>query len=93
MSAIDGSRKLLQDFLAPELRAISVRLDALEKRFDEAAKRQEKFSDSVDKRFDAVEKQAEKRHDQVLTAINRLAEINEMRDRLTRLETKEAAHQ
>ncbi|MGD0445616.1 MAG: hypothetical protein ABSA39_16905 [Edaphobacter sp.] len=34
MSAIDDTRKLLQDFLAPELRAITVRLDTLEKRID-----------------------------------------------------------
>lgn len=32
MSAVDDIRKLLQDFLAPELRAISVRLDAVEAR-------------------------------------------------------------
>jgi hypothetical protein len=32
VSAVDDVRKLLQDFLAPELRAISVRLDAVEAR-------------------------------------------------------------
>jgi hypothetical protein len=35
MSVIEDSRKIGQDFLAPELRAISVRLDALEKKVDE----------------------------------------------------------
>jgi len=31
MSWVDDARKLLQDFVAPELRAISVRLDAMDK--------------------------------------------------------------
>ena len=31
MSVVDDFRKVLQDFLAPELRAISARLDAIEK--------------------------------------------------------------
>ena len=48
MSVIDDSRKVLQDFLAPELRAIAVRLDALEKRFD-----------SLDKKVDDVDRRAE----------------------------------
>ena len=32
MSVIEDTRKLIQDFLAPELRSISARLDALEQR-------------------------------------------------------------
>lgn len=34
MSVIEDIRNVLQDFLAPELRAISARLDALEKKVD-----------------------------------------------------------
>ena len=34
MGAIDETRKVLQDFLAPEIREIKSRLDALERRFD-----------------------------------------------------------
>jgi hypothetical protein len=34
MSVIEDVRNVLQDFLAPELRAISVRLDVLEKKVD-----------------------------------------------------------
>ena len=47
MSVIDDSRKLMQDFLAPELRAISTRLDALEKRFDDSDRRAERRHDEV----------------------------------------------
>ena len=47
MSAIDDARKVMQDFLAPELRAISTRLDALEKRFEDSDRRPERRHDEV----------------------------------------------
>jgi hypothetical protein len=47
MSAIDDTRKVMQDFLAPELRAISTRLDALEKRFEDSDRRAERRHDEV----------------------------------------------
>jgi hypothetical protein len=47
MSVIEDSRKVLQDFIAPELRAISARLDALEKKYDENERRAEKRHDDV----------------------------------------------
>ena len=47
MSVIEHSRKVLQDFIAPELRAISARLDALEKKFDDGERRAEKRHDDV----------------------------------------------
>ena len=77
MSAIDDTRKVLQDFLAPELRELKTRLDALEKRMDE--------------RFDQSEPRAELRHEAILLSINNLANYNEVRERLTRLEAAKAA--
>ena len=59
MSVIEDTRKVMQDFLAPELRAISARLDALEQRFGVVDKRfdsVDKRIDGVDKRFDRVDK-------------------------------------
>jgi hypothetical protein len=47
MSMIDDTRKVMQDFLAPELRAISTRLDALEKRFEDSDRRAERRHDEV----------------------------------------------
>jgi hypothetical protein len=47
MSVIEDSRKVLQDFIAPELRAISVRLDALEKTVGDNERRAEKRHDDV----------------------------------------------
>jgi hypothetical protein len=34
MSVVEDLRKVLQDFLAPEMRAVAARLDALEKRME-----------------------------------------------------------
>jgi tetrahydromethanopterin S-methyltransferase subunit G len=79
MGATEDTRKVLQDFLAPELREIRTRLDALEKRMDE--------------RFEESEKRAAERHNAVMLAVTSLANYNELRERLTRLEAKEPVHQ
>jgi len=47
MSVIEDTRKVLQDFVAPELRAISVRLDALEKTVGDNERRAEKRHEDV----------------------------------------------
>ena len=67
MSVIEDSRKVLQDFIAPELRAIDVRLTALEKRFDEAQKHTDQRFDTMqkhtDQRFDDIQKHVDQRFD------------------------------
>jgi hypothetical protein len=82
MGAIEDSRKVLQDFLAPELRAIAVRLDALEKRYD-----------SLDGKISDAERRSERRHDEVLSAIARMGEVTTLRERVARLESREQPHQ
>ncbi len=82
MGAIEDTRKVLQDFLAPELREISARLAALEKRYD-----------SLDQKIDSVERRAEKRHDEVMSAIRQVIDFNSIQQRLARLESREGAHQ
>jgi hypothetical protein len=103
MSVIDDTRKVMQDFLAPELRGISARIEALEQRFGTVDKRFDGVDhrfDRVDQRlvgldrkFDEVERRAEKRHDEVLAAIAKMSDITELRERLTRLESRDSAHQ
>ena len=61
MSVIEDARKLLQDFLTPELRELTARVDALEAR--------------MDARFEPAEHLASERHTQVLQAISRLADV------------------
>jgi tetrahydromethanopterin S-methyltransferase subunit G len=80
MGTIEDTRKVLQDFLAPELRELKARLDALEKRMDE--------------RFDQSDRRAETRHESILLSINNLANYNDLRERMARLEAaKEIVHQ
>jgi hypothetical protein len=50
MSAIEDMRQLLQDFIAPELRAISTRLDAIDQRF-------EAMTTIMNTRFDSLSKE------------------------------------
>jgi hypothetical protein len=97
MSVIEDTRKVMQDFLAPELRAISARLDALElrfgvvdKRFDGVDHRFERIDqklDGVERKFDDVERRAEKRHDEVLAAIGKMSDYSSILERLARLES------
>jgi tetrahydromethanopterin S-methyltransferase subunit G len=82
MGAIEDSRKLLRDFLAPELRAIATRLDALEKGID-----------GFDRRLDDIDHRAERRHDEVLGAIRQVLDLNSIQQRLARLEAKEGLSQ
>jgi hypothetical protein len=72
---IEDTRKLLQDFLAPELRELSGRVDALEER--------------MNARFDSAERLASERHAQTMLAIGRLADVYELRERITRIETRQ----
>jgi len=47
MGAIEDTRKVLQDFLAPELRSITARLDALEKKTDDNERHADRRHDEV----------------------------------------------
>jgi hypothetical protein len=82
MSVIEDTRKLPQDFLAPELRELTARLDALEERIETRFK-------GVDSRFDSAERLASERHTQTILAISRLADVFELRERVARIEARE----
>jgi uncharacterized protein YicC (UPF0701 family) len=88
MSVIEDTRKLLQDFLAPELRELSARVDALEKRMDD---RFDTLERRMGARFDAAEQLASERHTYMAQAIARLADVYELRERITRIESRERA--
>jgi membrane protein required for beta-lactamase induction len=77
LSMIEDTRKLLQDFPAPELRELSALVGALEAR--------------MDARFDSAERLASERHAQTMQAIGRLADVSELRERITRIEARQAA--
>lgn len=68
MSVIEDTRKMMQDFLAPELRQISARLDGLEKRLE-----------SSDRKIDQVDLRAEKRHVEANTKMDQVKQRAEKR--------------
>ncbi len=72
MSVIEDGRKLMQDFLAPELRAISVRVEALEKKVDEVDGRAEKRHVVALAKIDDVDRRTDKRHAEILGIIGDL---------------------
>jgi hypothetical protein len=86
MGAIDDTRKLLQDLVTPDLKALSVRVEALEKRVDSG------FSDlrltitDVKQTIADVDARAERRHTALLVALH-------LEERAKRLEERAAPHE
>ena len=73
MSVIEDVRKVLQDFLAPELRELKARFDAAEKRADERhvelSERIQQLSKRSDERQAEITKRADERHAETMDAI------------------------
>ncbi len=82
MGAVEDTRKILQDFLAPELREIKVRLDVLEKRVESVNQK----IDRLEEKFESLDRRSEQRHEVVMMALGRLVDYTEVRERLARLE-------
>jgi hypothetical protein len=97
MSVIEDTRRLLQDFLAPELRELSARVSSLEERmnarFESLEERMdnrfESLEERMDSRFDAAERIASERYAQTMQAIAKLADVYELRERVARIEARE----
>ncbi|MGO9864559.1 MAG: hypothetical protein ACLPLR_13180 [Terriglobales bacterium] len=85
MSAIEDVRSVLDDFLAPELRAVQARFDAIEEKMDT------RF-DAVKSRFSAMEDIATARHNEILAKIDGLKSSLELDKRVERLESRQPHH-
>jgi len=79
MGTIDDTRKLLQDLVTPDLKALSVRVEALEKRVDSG------FAD-LKQAIGDVDVRAERRHTSLLVALH-------LEERVKRLEERAAPHE
>jgi tetrahydromethanopterin S-methyltransferase subunit G len=88
MGFIEEGRQLLQDFVTPEIRAIEVRLDAVEKQVAALDAKMDKRFDAADKRFDSLEAKMERNQAQVIDEIRRMENYAAMMERLARLESK-----
>jgi ABC-type enterochelin transport system substrate-binding protein len=62
MSAIDDVRNVMQDFLAPELRELKVRIDAVERQVEELKGSTRGQFEGLQKQFEHTERRAEQRH-------------------------------
>jgi hypothetical protein len=78
MSVVEDTRKLVQDFLAPELREFKARFDGLDQRVA-----------SLENKVDNNERRAERRHDEVMTAIRQVQDYTNLSQRVARLETRD----
>ena len=81
MGFLEEGRQLFQDFVAPEIRAIDVRLSAVEKRI-------EALEGKVDRVQIILETKMERNHTEVMDAIRRLENYSALAERLTRVEAK-----
>jgi DNA anti-recombination protein RmuC len=79
MSTVDDLRKVLQDFLAPELRTITAQLDSMEK--------------ITSAKFEAIETKMDARFDSLSSQVQEIKNLMEIEKRLTRLEGKQPVSQ
>jgi len=77
MSVVEDVRQALQDTLAPEIRELKARLDALDTRMGH-----------LETRMDRNEAAADRRHSEVLNTIRDAMEITHLRERIARLEAE-----
>lgn len=84
MSVIEDVRKALQDFLAPELRAVNARLDAIDSRFQAVNDR----FDAIDARLSAMQQVVEARFDQILSRLDNIRLFSELDKRVAQLEDR-----
>ena len=103
MGFIEEGRQLFQDFVAPEVRAIETRLDAVEKqiasldaKMDKRAnvleakmdKRANVLEAKIDKRTDELEAKIDRNQTQLLDTLHRMETYTQVIERLARLEGK-----
>jgi len=101
MSVVEDVRQVLQDFIAPELRAFNARLDAMGGRFDAKldsfdARSEVRFDaintrlDAIDQRFNDMLTIMDTRFDSVSREIGQVRDMLDIDRRLTRLESKQS---
>ena len=90
---IEDVRQIFQDFLAPELRAITARLDGIDKRFEAAEKIADARHNETMTRFEMVQEQirdvdlrSQARDREIEKSISALQETFQVSRRLERLE-------
>lgn len=86
MGVIEDVRKLLQDLVTPDLKAIGMRLGTVEQRL-------EKLEARVDRNHAEIMTTLDKRFDEVMGTISSLIRFNNLENRLTQLEAAKQKEQ
>jgi tetrahydromethanopterin S-methyltransferase subunit G len=81
MGFIEEGRQLFQDFVAPEIRAIDARLNAVEKHL-------ESLEVKIDRVQTVLENKIDWNHTQVMDALHRMENYTPVMERLARVEAK-----
>ncbi|MFZ0794526.1 MAG: hypothetical protein WAM65_12200 [Candidatus Korobacteraceae bacterium] len=81
MGAIDDVQTVMQDFLAPELRELRVRIDNVERHVEE-------LQGSMQEQFQQAERRAERRHEDMMFLIRQGQEVRNLAERLAAVEEK-----
>jgi uncharacterized protein YhaN len=88
MGFIEEGRQLIQDFVAPEIRALEVKIEAIEKKIDSLEARVEKRFDGVERRFDGLDAKMERNQSQIMDSLHRMENYHQLAERVAKIESK-----
>jgi len=86
MGAVEDVRKLLQDLVTPDLRALAVRVEALEKKIDTGFAEVKETISEMKQSIATSDDRAERRHTALLVTLH-------LEERVKRLEERAAPHE
>ena len=87
MGTVEDLRKVLQDFLAPELRAVTARFDAIDQRLDALTRVMDARFEAVDTRLASLEKNGDIKFASLEKEIVRVRELLNVDRSLAKLES------
>jgi len=86
MSLVEEVRKGIQDLVTPDLRAVIVRLEVVEKQLAEMKGDMKELRGEVKSSFADAERKAEKRHEEMVGNIRQVIDYAAVLQRLSRIE-------
>lgn len=91
MSVVDDVRKVLQDFLAPQLRELSARMESLEKVVEAKFEAQDAKFDSLNKQIEARFEAQDAKFESLGKQLEGISDKLDLDRRLTKLESQQVA--
>ena len=91
MGVVEDVRSALQDFVAPELRALAVRIEKLETEQSQLRNEFKEFRNEVKTEFRELDRKMDHQYENLVTEIRRAALIQDLTERVARLEAERRA--